>query len=172
MEEAEPWSDHQLTAMRSILLDWGNLSLGDISIVTQCIRNPAAMCLTVRGSAHARFWQEIVSIGWAEHLYSPIDPYDHDPEPLAFRLTQGGERPLSHFLVFYDLLNMGACTPAIDTQATQTACFECIKAQKGGTPAETIRQAPTLTNARFAVRVWSSLALLFVGAAIGGALSS
>ena len=171
MDDAEPWTEQQLAAMRSILLNWGSLSRGDISIVTQCIRNPAAMALTVRGSPHAGLWGELTNIGWAEQLSSPIDPYDHDPEPLSFRLTPGGERPLSHFLVYYDLLNMGACTPSADMQAVKMGCLDASKTQRAQTLPSAIRQAPTLTNARFAVWLWGLLALLMVGVAIGRATS-
>lgn len=171
MKEAAPWSDQQLAAMRPILLDWGCLSRGDISIVTQCIRNPTAMALTARGSAHGKLWHQLVSIGWAEQLYSPIDPYDHDLETLAFRLLPGGDRPLSHFLVYYDLLNMGACTPAEHAQALRAGYLASDKAQKNGPPPSELRRASPLTNVRFAVQMWGSLALLFIGVAIGGAIS-
>ena len=172
MDDAEPWTELQLTAMRSILLNWGSLSGGDISVVTECIRNPTAMALTVRGSAHAGLWQELTNIGWAEQLYSPIDPYDHDLEPLSFRLTPGGERPLSHFLVYYDLLNMGSCTPSADTQTVKIGYLDARRVRTPRTPHSAIRQAPTLTNARFAVWIWGLVALLMVGVAIGRAISA
>jgi len=171
MKDAEPWTEWQISAMRSILLNWGSLSRGDIAIVTECIRNPAAMALTVRGSPHAGLWHELTKIGWAEQLYSPIDPYEHDPEPLSFRLTSGGERPLSHFLVYYDLLNMGACTPTADAQALKMGYLDASKTQKAQTPPSVIRQALTLTNARFAMWLWGLLALFMVGVAIGKATS-
>ena len=171
MEDAEPWNDHQLTAMRSILLHWGSLSRGDISIVVECIRNPSAMALTVRGSGHARLWQELTTIGWADQLYSPIDPYEHDPEPLSFRLAPGAERPLSCFLVYYDLLNMGACTPIGDSLAISARDLDANKTQLAKMPTPVNRQPPPLIDARFAVRLWGLLTLLIVGVAIGRATS-
>jgi hypothetical protein len=162
VHEAVPWSDQQLAAMRSILTTWHCLSRGDILIVTQCVREPAAVALTVRGSAHARLWQEFVRIGWADYLYSPIDPYEHDPEPLAFRLTPGGERPLSHFLVYYDLLNMGACTPAIDRGSRMAAYLDTSKFAKEKPRAQGRQRSAVSIDVRFVLRLWSLLASLLV----------
>lgn len=170
MEQAEPWTERQHAAMRAILLLWHELSRGDIDIICRCVPEPSATVLTVRGAPHARFWQELVEIGWAEQLYSPIDPHGYDREPLAFRLEPGAERPLSHFLVFYDLLNMGACTPAPDAEALR-ANYQDLNASRAKGVERVRGTRATFGNARFAVRAWGFLAILLVGIAIGGVIA-
>jgi hypothetical protein len=112
-------TDQNLTPMRNILLGWSNLSRGDISIICLAIRNPHPV-QTVGGTAQALFWHNVVALGWAEQLYSIIDPADVDFEPLSFALTGEGVYRLARFLVSFDLLNMGVCSPAADFKRPQT----------------------------------------------------
>ena len=169
MDDGEHWTEQQLAAMRAILFNWCNLSRGDISIVIQCIRNPTAMALTMRGSPHADLWHELTNIGWAEQLYSPIDPYDHDPEPLSFRLTPGASLPFSYFLVFYDLLNMGACTPSDDTDGVEVCYRDARNAPSAQMPPSALRQ-PLRIKAFFTMLIWGFV-LVLIGVAIGMATS-
>jgi hypothetical protein len=104
-------SEQQQAAIRNIRTGWGDLSLGDVSIICAVLREPGDV-MTCEGTAHARFWQNLVRLGWAEKLYSPIDPETVPIEMLSFKLNEEGHASLPHFLIFYDLLNMGACAPA------------------------------------------------------------
>lgn len=109
------WTSKEDAAIRNILLEWHKLSLGDISIICASVQ-PQAAIITVEGSAHSKFWYNLVNLRWAEKLYSTVDPWITSLEILEFRLTDVGQDRLPHFLVFYDLFQMGACTPAaVDT---------------------------------------------------------
>lgn len=152
----ETWSDQQRAAMKSILLSWHELSRGDISIICANIREPG-MVMTVRGTPHAHFWANLVAIGWAEQLYSPIDPEDFAEEPLAYRLLPDARFQLSHFLVFYDLLNMGACTPESD-------------ARQPAPPASEKPRPALFPNVGFAIKARAVLALISIGMAIERAM--
>jgi hypothetical protein len=109
------WSAKQQEAMKNVLCDWRYLSRGDISIICANLRQPGEIWTSAE-SAHAKFWDNLVRIGWAEMLYHPIDPELAPVEHRSYRLTMGGLDQLPRFLVHYDLLNMGACTPAIDRE--------------------------------------------------------
>lgn len=110
------WTSKEESAIRNILLEWHELSLGDISIICASVQ-PQASIMTVAGSAHSKFWYSLVELQWAEKLYSTVDPWLTPVEILEFRLTDVGQDRLPRFLIFYDLLQMGACTPAaVDTE--------------------------------------------------------
>lgn len=115
MSDDAQFTETQHAALKDILVGWGDLSRGDISIICANWRQPGQI-ETVGGTPHARFWQNLVQVGWAERLYSMIDPETVPFEPLSFRLTDEGHMYLPRFLLFYDLLNMGACTPAVDKE--------------------------------------------------------
>jgi hypothetical protein len=99
-------------AIRDVLLGWGDPSRGDVSVICAILRERGGTILTSTGSAQACFWQNMLALGYAEKVYSPIDPANELIETLAFRPTDKGMYNLPHFLIYYDLLNMGACTPA------------------------------------------------------------
>jgi hypothetical protein len=107
------WSQQQQDAMKSILANWHKLSRGDISTICVQFRKPGEI-MTVDGTPHATFWQNLVKIGWAEGRYTLVDPSEVPYGPLQFRLTYEGIGNLPRFLIAYDLLNMGACTPSSD----------------------------------------------------------
>ena len=109
------WSSIQQQAMKDVLCGWRHLSRGDISIICANLRKPGEIW-TIAESAHAKFWDNLVRIGWAEMLYHPIDPELSPVEHRSYRLTTGGLDQLRRFLVHYDLLNMGACTPTVDRE--------------------------------------------------------
>lgn len=104
------YTEDQHAAMGEILTGWKYLRYSEIDLLCTAYRTLGEV-LTVEGSANASLWHNLVKIGWAEMTYSPIDPADVPFEPLSFRLNDSGRDTLPHFLVFYDLLNMGECTP-------------------------------------------------------------
>jgi hypothetical protein len=116
MSDDAHFTEKQHAALKDILVGWSDLSRGDISIICENWRKPGEVW-TTGGTPHARFWRNLVYLGWAEPLYSLIDPATVPVEPLSFRLTDEGHHYLPRFLLFYDLLHMGACTPAVDKAA-------------------------------------------------------
>lgn len=107
-------------AMREILLLWGDLSLGDVSVLCACWRGGGAVG-TLAGSSHAEVWRQLCVLGWAELLYSPIDCEEIGIDMRTYRLTDAGDTELPRFLIWYDLLNMGPCTPHRAAGAVEAA---------------------------------------------------
>jgi hypothetical protein len=125
----DAFTEMQHAAIKDILLGWSDLSRGDISIICANWRTPGQI-ETMDGTPHARFWRSMVQIGWAEQLYSLIDPETVPFDPVSFRLTDEGHAYLPRFLLFYDLLNMGACTPAKDQEHFQWVLAQREKEQR------------------------------------------
>ena len=149
------WTAAQKEAVKAVLLDWHNLSLGDISVICAMLREPGAI-QTIGDTPPARFWSNMVTMHWAEKLYSIIDPESVDHEPLSFALTEEGQANLPYCLIHYDLLNMGAATPSAKGSRDPTAS----KPRRPATP-----------DASLTIKFWALAATALVGVAVGAKLS-
>lgn len=100
--------DAKDAVIREILLGWGDLSPGDVSLILQMIKDPPGYVETTSGSSLSSFWTSLMKLDWAEKVRSPLADIPLPVKTLCFRLTDLGIARLSRFLIFYDLVNMGA----------------------------------------------------------------
>lgn len=113
MEQADWWTEDQMTAMRDIMVEWSKLSRSDTKAIPVFLHNPAEAFAVPEGPLR-EFWSNVVKIGWAKEIIQSEDAETSNDDVSVFRLVPGGELRLAHFLVAKDLFNYGACTPQVD----------------------------------------------------------
>jgi len=102
-EQAKHWTQAQLDAARDLLLIWGRLSPGDISVIQVALAQQGSFAATVEGCAHCEFWESLVRLGWAERTDPARDLPEMTPKPAFFALTPRGRQLLPDFMRHYDL---------------------------------------------------------------------
>lgn len=102
-DEPKHWTRAQLDAAGDLLLIWGRLSAGDISIIQIALARPGAFAATVEGCAHCDFWERLVCLGWAARTDPAPNLPATEPKPAFFVLTPRGRGMLPDFMRRYDL---------------------------------------------------------------------
>lgn len=122
--EPKSWSKPQLDAARDLLLIWGKLSPGDVSIIQLSLKTPDSFAGTVEGTAHFTFWDNLVRLAWAEPRVPAPDMPEMEPRPAFFALTPEGRELLPDFMRHYDLREGRAYTPP--SRPAKPALFEKV----------------------------------------------
>ena len=102
-DEPKHWTREQLDAARDLLLIWGRLSPGDISVIQAALRTSESFAGTVEGTAHFDFWDRLVRLGWAERRTPAAGLPDITPRPAFFAPTPQGRELLPDFMRHYDM---------------------------------------------------------------------
>lgn len=96
-----------LDAQRNILLGWGHLSLGDVSIIQAGIQT-GQMVLTIRACPHGNFWKQVVRLEWAFEQEIPPQLLSGAPDIACFQLTNEGRQKLEEFIEYRRLFDLSA----------------------------------------------------------------
>jgi hypothetical protein len=102
-EQPKHWTRAQLDAARDLLLIWGRLSPGDISVIQAALARQGSFAATVEGCAHCDFWERLVCLGWAARTDPAPNLPEMEPKPAFFVLTPMGRKLLPDFMRHYDL---------------------------------------------------------------------
>lgn len=97
---------------KALLGQWSRLSPGDRSVMHVILDGRSAQALTVAGSAHARFWEDLILLGWADpaETFLDLDAARLDAVLIekarasmrAYRLTDRGRGLIPRLIAQYD----------------------------------------------------------------------
>lgn len=116
-DEPKHWTGAPLDEVRDLLLIWGKLSPGDISIIRIALAQPDSFAATVEGCAHCDFWERLTRIGWAERAEPAPDLPEMTPRPAFFVLTPMGREVLPELMQRYHLREGRTFTPPLPKPA-------------------------------------------------------
>lgn len=125
-ETSKHWTQEQLDAARDLLLIWGRLSPGDISVIQAALARQGSFAATVEGCAHCDFRERLVCLGWAERTDPAPNLPEMEPKPAFFVLTPMGRDLLPDFMRHYDLRE--GRTYATSTRPVKPVLYEKVLA--------------------------------------------
>lgn len=115
-------TDVERFATREILMNWADMSPGDISILQSAVGTKnAGLCTTV-GTANFLIWENLERLGWAKRFSSPIAPPGIADRAAFFLLTPTGHERVPAFLEYYNL-RLGTYYTDGSFQAPDAAVF-------------------------------------------------